>query len=124
MTMAVRRAYWRLLRALRRSKKSLALDLYEYVVDYLRGPVRAKHRHEMRFWLQYRERDPSLSNEHFRYFYTTYFGLEESFFRGKNVLGIGCGPCGSLEWATGASKRVGLIPLRTPTASLERAGIR
>ena len=40
-----------------------------------------------------------------------YFGLEPSFYAGKRVLDIGCGPRGSLEWASMAAERVGLDPL-------------
>ena len=39
------------------------------------------------------------------------FDLEPSFYEGKRILDIGCGPCGSLEWADMAAERVGLDPL-------------
>lgn len=39
------------------------------------------------------------------------FGLERSDFAGKRMLDVGCGPRGSLEWATEAAERVGLDPL-------------
>lgn len=53
----------------------------------------------------------SLSNGHYQYFYTTCFGLSPSCYDGKRVIDIGCGPRGSLEWAAGATERVGLDPL-------------
>jgi 2-polyprenyl-3-methyl-5-hydroxy-6-metoxy-1,4-benzoquinol methylase len=53
----------------------------------------------------------TLSNNHYQYFYTTYFGLPASYYDGKRVIDIGCGPRGSLEWAAGAKERVGLDPL-------------
>ena len=43
--------------------------------------------------------------------FTTQFELIPEFFAGKRVLDIGCGPRGSLEWATMAAERVGLDPL-------------
>jgi SAM-dependent methyltransferase len=43
--------------------------------------------------------------------YTEQFGLTKDFYAGKRVLDIGCGPRGSLEWASGALERVGLDPL-------------
>ena len=45
------------------------------------------------------------------YFFTEYFAIDASFYRGKSILDLGCGPRGSLEWATGAKRRVGLDPL-------------
>lgn len=53
----------------------------------------------------------TLSNGHYQYFYTTYFDLPASYYDGKRVIDIGCGPRGSLEWAAGAEERVGLDPL-------------
>jgi ubiquinone/menaquinone biosynthesis C-methylase UbiE len=52
-----------------------------------------------------------LANKHYKYFYTTHFGLDDSFYSNKTILDIGCGPRGSLEWATTALRRVGLDPL-------------
>jgi ubiquinone/menaquinone biosynthesis C-methylase UbiE len=82
------------------------------------GPKRAS---EMRYW---RERafaegvaqdgvlqDASLDNSHYERVFTTHFGLTTDFFAGKRILDIGCGPRGSLEWATTAADRVGLDPL-------------
>ena len=44
-------------------------------------------------------------------FYTEHFGLDRPFYDGKRVLDVGCGPRGSLEWATNAAECVGLDPL-------------
>jgi ubiquinone/menaquinone biosynthesis C-methylase UbiE len=44
-------------------------------------------------------------------FYTTFFGLERGFYRGKRILDVGCGPRGSLEWASMAAERIGIDPL-------------
>jgi SAM-dependent methyltransferase len=76
---------------------------------------------EMRFWRQLGVRKgvirdgvfqgASLGNAHYEGIFTTHFGLSTDFFTGKRVLDIGCGPCGSLEWATMAAERVGLDPL-------------
>jgi ubiquinone/menaquinone biosynthesis C-methylase UbiE len=43
--------------------------------------------------------------------FTTLFGLDAGFYRGKRLLDIGCGPRGSLAWASRANRRVGLDPL-------------
>jgi ubiquinone/menaquinone biosynthesis C-methylase UbiE len=43
--------------------------------------------------------------------FTDLVGLDAGFYSGKRILDIGCGPRGSLEWATAASGRVGLDPL-------------
>ena len=47
----------------------------------------------------------------FEYWYTKHFGIAPSFYKGKNILDIGCGPLGSLEWADVCSCRIGLDPL-------------
>ncbi len=52
-----------------------------------------------------------LNNSHYEYFYTTHFGLPKSFYSGKRILDIGCGPRGALEWADNAAERIGLDPL-------------
>ena len=72
---------------------------------------RAKGQAELRFWEGRRAAEGTLANDHYEHFYTAHFGLERSFYDGKRVLDIGCGPRGSLEWAGGAAERVGLDPL-------------
>ncbi len=71
----------------------------------------AKEAAEFAFWEKRIQQEGILGNDHYAYFYTTHFGLDPAFYIGKRVLDIGCGPRGSLEWAAGASRRVGLDPL-------------
>ncbi|MER2195016.1 class I SAM-dependent methyltransferase [Methylobacterium brachiatum] len=59
-------------------------------------------------------------NAHLVPFYTTFFGLDREFYAGKRVLDVGCGPVGSLEWATEALERVGLDPLADSYVKLNR----
>lgn len=65
----------------------------------------------MAYWSQRAALEGKLGNAHYERVFTTQFGLEASFFAGKRVLDVGCGPRGSLEWAAGAARRVGLDPL-------------
>ncbi len=84
-------------------------------------PVQARKRfkeyHELRYWRGVtapiaRDR-AKLEHEraHYEFFFTTFFGLSTDDYAGAAVLDIGCGPCGSLEWANCARERVGLDPL-------------
>ena len=66
---------------------------------------------ELAFWERRLQQQGRLSNDHFEYFYTTHFGLDKAFYRGKKILDIGCGPRGSLEWASEAGLRLGIDPL-------------
>jgi SAM-dependent methyltransferase len=67
---------------------------------------------EFEFWRRTREKSRgTLRNDHYERLFTEQFGLTRSFFAGKRLLDIGCGPRGSLEWATEAARRVGLDPL-------------
>ena len=79
---------------------------------------RAKGQAELRFWEGRQAAEGTLANDHYEHFYTAHFGLEPSFYDGKRVLDIGCGPRGSLEWADGAAERVGLDPLVAAYRSL------
>lgn len=76
-----------------------------------RSPVKRKEFNELFYWKGRKEAEGVLSNEHCKYFYTTHFGLDEAYYRHKVILDIGCGPRGSLEWASMASRRIGLDPL-------------
>jgi len=76
-------------------------------------PTRYKEAHELSYWNGRVAAESVLHNEHYQFFYTEFFGLDLSFYQGKKILDIGCGPRGSLEWATEASERVGLDPLAT-----------
>ena len=75
------------------------------------APTYAKRTAELAYWAERRADEGVLQNDWYRVGFTTAFGLEESFYVGKRVLDIGCGPRGSLEWATMASERVGIDPL-------------
>lgn len=67
---------------------------------------------EFEFWRKTRESSGGvLGNGHYERLFTDQFGLAKEFFVGKRILDIGCGPRGSLEWASEASRRVGLDPL-------------
>lgn len=74
-------------------------------------PIRWKEFNELKYWKGRKKEEGQLSNEHYRHFYTTHFGLDPSYYRGKVILDIGCGPRGSLEWASMAARRIGLDPL-------------
>lgn len=65
----------------------------------------------MAYWRERTRTEGVLGNEHYSRVFTTQFELIPEFFAGKRVLDIGCGPRGSLEWATMAAERVGLDPL-------------
>ena len=56
---------------------------------------------ELAFWQDRLKQQGELTNDHYETVYTTRFGLEKAFYRGKKILDIGCGPRGSLEWAVG-----------------------
>lgn len=75
------------------------------------SPVKLKEFNELSYWEGRKKAEGVLSNEHYRYFYTAHFGLDETYYRHKVILDIGCGPRGSLEWASMASRRIGLDPL-------------
>jgi SAM-dependent methyltransferase len=76
-----------------------------------------KRYHELRYWRgvtqPIRHNSARLKHEraHYEHFFTAFFGLSRDDYAGKALLDIGCGPCGSLEWAEGAGERVGLDPL-------------
>lgn len=77
-----------------------------------RGMRRAvKERAELAFWTERASEEGKLGNDHYRYFYTEFFGLTADDYDGKSIIDIGCGPRGSLEWAEGAKVRVGLDAL-------------
>jgi ubiquinone/menaquinone biosynthesis C-methylase UbiE len=66
---------------------------------------------ELWYWQLKKQREGQFSNHHYEQYYTTYFGLSLDFYKDKKVLDIGCGPRGSLEWATMAKECVGIDPL-------------
>ena len=76
---------------------------------------------ELEYWSERKDSEGRLANHWFEHFYTTHFGLSLADYTGKRVLDIGCGPRGSLEWATTARERVGLDPLADDYARLGAA---
>ncbi len=66
---------------------------------------------ELMYWRAIKLFRKKLNNDHYKFFYTTYFSLPEEFYDHKNILDIGCGPRGSLEWADNAKQRIGVDPL-------------
>ena len=78
---------------------------------------RFKEFHELRYWrgvtrpIAHDRAKLEHERAHYEFFFTTFFGLGADDYAGSAVLDVGCGPCGSLEWASGARERVGLDPL-------------
>lgn len=75
------------------------------------APTRWKERNELNYWKGRKSQEGTLKNEHYEYFYTKHFGIEKSYYKDKVILDLGCGPRGSLEWATNTKKNIGLDPL-------------
>ena len=75
------------------------------------SPTRWKEFNELKYWKRRKRAEGTLSNIHYKYFYTTHFGFNDSYYKGKVILDIGCGPRGSLEWASMALRRIGVDPL-------------
>ena len=71
----------------------------------------AKGRAELSYWEERKRAEGTLENQAYAFYYTDHFGLPPSFYTGKRMLDIGCGPRGSLEWADMTAERVGLDPL-------------
>jgi SAM-dependent methyltransferase len=90
--------------------KGAVSRLRNRVVRVFRGTTSLKEMCELDYWRGRARQEGSLRNDHYAYFYTEHFGLR-GFYGGKRVLDIGCGPRGSLEWASMAAERVGLDPL-------------
>ena len=90
-----------------------------YVLSALppRSRKRFKEYWGLRYWRNLiepiRDNQDLLIHErsHYAHFFTTQFGLSDANYVGKAILDIGCGPMGSLEWATMAKERIGLDPL-------------
>jgi SAM-dependent methyltransferase len=79
------------------------------VLDRLR--VRRKRRAELGYWQDVARREGELLHSWYEALWTTRFGIERSWYAGKRLLDVGCGPRGSLEWAHDAAERVGVDPL-------------
>jgi ubiquinone/menaquinone biosynthesis C-methylase UbiE len=72
-----------------------------------------KELNELAYWRNIKKLEGEFSNLHYEYFYTTHFEIPKTFYDGKVLLDLGCGPRGSLEWADNAKRRIGLDPLAT-----------
>ncbi|MFT6148853.1 MAG: SAM-dependent methyltransferase [Saprospiraceae bacterium] len=70
-----------------------------------------KEKTELLYWQLKKWREGTFNNDHYEPFYTTYFNLDTDFYTAKKIMDIGCGPRGSLEWATMAAECIGLDPL-------------
>ena len=75
------------------------------------APIRWKEKNELDYWRARKLKEGTLNNQHYQYFYTEHFGIEKSFYKDKVILDLGCGPRGSLEWATKTKRNIGLDPL-------------
>jgi SAM-dependent methyltransferase len=93
-----------------RTLRHLLSRLYSRVEARLL-PLRHKERYEIAYWRSRLSAEGQLTNDHYLHSYTLAFDLKPSFYAGKRILDIGCGPRGSLEWADMAAERVGLDPL-------------
>lgn len=83
------------------------------------GVKKQKEFFEVLYWRIQKIKEGKLTNHHYEYFFTKYFGFSSADYNGKRVLDIGCGPRGSLEWARGAELRIGLDTLADKYTSLE-----
>jgi len=68
-----------------------------------------KKREELAHWVG--EAFQRNDNAHFAEFFCREFGYTTDYFDGMDLIDIGCGPAGSLEWAEGAKSRIGVDPL-------------
>ena len=90
--------------------RDLIVRIKRRFLDIVQGHKAKKERHALYHWINRKTVEGVLKHGHFEQFYTAHFGLDRSFYAGKKVLDIGCGPRGSLEWADMAEVRVGLDP--------------
>jgi SAM-dependent methyltransferase len=81
------------------------------LVSGLGNMTKVKRKSEVMYWRGVYRREGQLTNNHYTWFYTSYFNLSAADYSDRRVLDIGCGPRGSLEWADMACQRVGLDPL-------------
>jgi SAM-dependent methyltransferase len=87
---------------------------FNRAVAKLGGPaakLRWKETSELNYWQDRQRKEGVLSNRHYKHFYTAHFGLDDEFYNDKTIVDIGCGPRGSLEWASMARRRIGVDPL-------------
>ncbi len=104
--------------ALKSGVKAAGARLLAHAPNGVRTAV--KRRVELAYWRLHLRRTGRLANSHFAAAYTDGFGLPAAHFRAKRMLDIGCGPLGTLEWATEAATRVGVDPLAEAYLALNR----
>lgn len=63
-----------------------------------------KYESEMRYWRERHRLEGTLGNGHYKDLMLRISGEHETFFKGKSIADFGCGPRGSLEWATDYAK--------------------
>lgn len=76
-----------------------------------RDRTEKKRKAELGYWKLQKAKDGDLSAGHYEQFYADHFDLRPEDYAGKRVLDVGCGPRGSLDWATMTEQSVGLDPL-------------
>lgn len=76
---------------------------------------------ELSYWKEQQQREGTLQNHWYQPFFTDHFGIPAERYRGLRMLDVGCGPRGSLEWATEAGVRIGLDPLAASYAEFGTA---
>lgn len=91
--------------------KTLLSKAYSRILDLIQEPEEVKSLHELAYWETRKKQEGIMAHEHYVQFYTTHFGFDKSFYNGKKILDIGCGPRGSLEWANNAFVRIGIDTL-------------
>ena len=94
--------------------KDTVKNVFGYILS--KFPISAqtfvKQEMEILYWrLNLKRSGNKFYNGHFEYYYTRLFDLDPAYFTGKQMLDIGCGPLGSIEWAKMAARRVGADPL-------------
>lgn len=100
--------------ALRRSIKPILTAGYHIVrpvLRLLRLDRWLKYRYEAAYWRIQWRREGTLANSWYEALFTHLVGLKREDYKGRRILDVGCGPRGTLEWATDAAERVGLDPL-------------
>ncbi len=94
-------------------RSRFTLQLYKgfsQLVHFFSVSEKVKLSFEYLYWWNKKRKETTLTNFHYEAFFTSHFGLNKEFYQGKKILDIGCGPRGSLEWAT-QSETHGLDPL-------------
>ncbi len=79
-----------------------------------------KGKYELRYWKFIKFFERNLKNDHYERVFTGFFNLTREDYSSKNVLDIGCGPRGSLEWCGNANELIGLDPLADLYLSLNK----